>query len=366
LRRLSRAGAKALRGFLNRAYALTTTLLFAATALAVAPPAMGESKRSEQANAQKETVSLPLLDRKLTRGPKTVDESGQAVAFGKWRGTGYGGMLAPVALDVDVDGGFDLMIHLNGAMMADKDWRSSGLNAVVASIAIREVVGSAGYAKLFSAPGYFDAILSETLKKVQKHVNSKASHIRRIGIVSWSAGMGGVSQLLANKEAAERIDTVVLLDSFHASYRNPKTGQTLVKIPGQAVMGLGTSWVDTKAIANHVHFAKRATEGDAVMVVSSSAILPPDYASCAETAQAVVSLVDAESNTLNDTAVDARGMTLKLSADKGDFHVRNWKGGGPHDHFDQLHVVGDMVRAFVRPRWNRMAEEAKRELHAAR
>jgi hypothetical protein len=328
-----------LRGLRNRARALALGFVTAAV-LVRAPEALGDPNRNERSEtAEKESVSLPFLDRKLTRTPQADDET-LAVAFGKWRGTAYGGMLAPIALDVGPDGGFDLMIHLNGAMMADKDWRSSGLNAVVASVAIREVVGSAGYAKLFSAPGYFDAILSETLKNVQKHVAPKALHIRRIGLVSWSAGMGGVSQLLAQKETADRIDSVVLLDSFHASYRNPKTGQSLVKTPGQAVMGLGTSWVDTKAIANHTRFAKRAAEGDAVMVVSSSAILPPDYASCAETAQAVMSLVD--------------------------FHVRNWKGGGPHDHFDQLHVVGDMVRAFVRPRWNRMAEDAKRELHATR
>jgi hypothetical protein len=326
--------------------------------LAGTPPAQGEPNPQE--------VSLPFLDRTLVRTPALSNETVLAVPFGKWRGTGFGGMLAPITLDVGPDGGFDLMIHLNGAMMADKDWRSSGLNAVVASVAIREVVGSAGYAKLFSAPGYFDAILRETLKNVQKHVDSKATHIRTIGIVSWSAGMGGVSQLLAQKETAERIDTVVLLDSFHASYRNPKTGMSFVKTPGQAAMGLGTAWVDTKAIANHTRFAKRATDGDKVMVVSSSAILPPDYASCAETAQAVASLVDAETETLESSTVDARGMTLKLRADKGNFHVRTWKGGGPHDHFDQLHVVGDMVRTFVTPRWNHLAEEAKQELRATR
>jgi hypothetical protein len=325
------------------ALALALGPVFVHSALARAP---------EQAT---ETVELPRIMR-----PASAKTTVPEVEFGKWQGIGYGGYLAPKDLDIDADGGFDVMIHLNGAMMADKDWRGSGLNAVIASIAIREVVGSAGYARMFSAPGYLDWVLAQTVKQVQKNVDSRATKIRRLGIASWSAGMGGVSQLLSNKENAARIDSVVLLDSFHAAYASPKTGTAFVATPGQAAMGLGVNWVDPKSLTKHLRFGKRAVDGDAIMVVSSSSIAPPDYASASETALALAHALEADPRDVNDSVGT---MTLRQRADKGGLHVRTWKGGGPHDHFDQLHLVGSLVREFVTPRWNKLAEDER--LHAS-
>jgi hypothetical protein len=299
-----------------------------------------------------ETVELPRVVRPNAVVPASVPE----VAYEKWHGMGYGAALPPTSLDIGDDGGFDVMIHLNGAMMADKDWRTSGLNAVIASIAIREVVGSAGYARMFSAPGYLDWVLAQTVNYVHKHVDARATKVRRLGIASWSAGMGGVSQLLSHKDIAARIDAVVLLDSFHASYANPKNGKALVPTPGQAASGLGVDWVDPTSLTKHVRFGKRAVDGDAVMVVSSSSILPPDYASASETALALANALEANPQDVNDRVAT---MTLRQRADKGGFHARTWKGGGAHDHFDQLHLVGSLVREFVAPRWNKLAEDER-------
>lgn len=298
-----------------------------------------------------DAVELP----RIVRNKAALSEVAE-VAYRKWQGTGYGGYLAPKVLDVGQDGGFDVMIHLNGAMMADKDWRGSGLNAVIASVAIREVVGSAGYARLFSTPSYLDWVLAQTVKYVQKHVDPHATKVRRLGIASWSAGMGGVSQMLTNKDVAARIDSVVLLDSFHASYANPKTGQALVVDPDHAAMGLGVEWVDPKSLTKHLRFAKRAIEGDAVLVISSSSIKPPDYASCLESSLALTNKLDVATTEV----LEAEGtMTLRMKADKGNLHTRTWKGGGPHDHFDQLHLVGTLVRQFVAPRWTKMANDER-------
>ncbi len=287
------------------------------------------------------------------------------VEYGKWQGTGYGAYLAPKHLDVGPDGGVDVMLHLNGAMMADKEWRESGLNAVVASIAIREIVGSAGYAKLFAEPGYLDYVLRSTLADLQKNGEKRATHVRRLGVVSWSAGMGGVSQLVGNPATLARIDSVVLLDSIHATYTDPKNGVARVAVPGQAAMGLGADWVDMKAVAKYVHLASEAAQGKKAFVISASAILPPDYASCAETSRAVLRAVSSPVTELESAEKNALGMTPKYRAAKGDLHARGWRGGGPHDHFDQLHLVGEMVRTYIAPRWNRMAASERQQLTAA-
>jgi hypothetical protein len=196
--------------------------------------------------------------------------------------------------------------------------------------------------------------LAQTVKQVQKNVDSRATKIRRLGIASWSAGMGGVSQLLSNKETAARTYSIVLLDSFHAAYANPKTGTAFVATPGQAAMGLGVNWVDPKSLTKHLRFGKRAVDGDAIMVVCSSSIAPPDYASASETTLA--NALEADPRDMSDSVGT---MTLRQRADKGGLHVRTWKGGGPHDHFDQLHLVGSLVREFVTPRWNKLAEDER-------
>ena len=277
------------------------------------------------------------------------------VEYGKWMGTGYGAYLAPKNLDVGADGGVDMMIHLNGAMMADKEWRESGLNAIVASIAIREVVGSAGYAKLFASPGYLDFVVRSTFADIRSKGEKRPLHLRRLGVVSWSAGMGGVGALLGNGETAQKIDSVVLLDSAHAPYADPKNGHVLMGNPTNPAMGRGVDWVDSKSIGKFVRFAEKAKEGAKALVMSSSSILPPDYASCAETIEAIMNQVHVAGTGVQEK--NALGMTLKWKSDAGSLHGRMWRGGGPHDHFDQLHLVGEMMRSFVSPRWNRLAAQ---------
>jgi hypothetical protein len=331
--------------------ALAAASLMRATTVHAAPP--GDAN----------LVEAPVLYRPA---PKPVEDlQAPRVLYNKWRGTGYGAYLAPKDLDVGADGGVDVMLHLNGAMLAEKEWRESGLNAVVASIAIREVVGSAGYAKLFSDPGYLDWVLGATLADLRKNGVPQATRVRRLGVTSWSAGMGGVSQLIGRDAWRQRLDSVVLLDSLHATYADPKTGVAFVKNPEHAVMGLGVDWVDTKVLGKYTQFAKDAASGKRVFVTAASSILPPDYASCRETSIALLRAVGTDADPVRDEAKNALGMSLRFRADKGELHFRGYAGGGPHDHFDQLHLVGEMVRTFVAPRWNRLAAEERRQFTAS-
>lgn len=300
-------------------------------------------------------ASVPAAAAEAVSRAKEASFTVPPVEYSKWLGTGYGAYLLPKNLDVGADGGVDLMIHLNGAMMADKEWRDSGLNAIVASIAIREVVGSAGYAKLFSQPGYLDFVVRSTFADMKKNGEKRPLHLRRLGVVSWSAGMGGVGALLGNSETAQKIDAVVLLDSAHAPYADPKSGQVLMGNPTNPAMGRGVEWVDTKSIGKFVRFAEKAKEGAKALIMSSSSILPPDYASCAETIEAIMNQVHVPGTGVQEK--NGLGMTLKWKSDAGSLHGRMWRGGGPHDHFDQLHLVGEMMRSFVSPRWNKLAAQ---------
>jgi stage V sporulation protein SpoVS len=297
----------------------------------------------ESSPARRLTVEKPVAEKVENEVPKVEYNS-------KWQGAYFGGYLTPKNLDVDSDGGVDFVVHLNGAMMADKEWRESGLNAIIASVAIREVVGTAGYARMFAHPSHLDSIVKGTFAQMKKNGEKRTLHVRRMLLVSWSAGVGGINQVLGNAKVAEKVDAVVLLDSLHAGYTDPSNGVGFVPKADQAVMGLGSSWVDRKSIQKFVRFANQAKDNKKVFVVATSSILPPNYASCTETAEAV--LEETETPWKEESEVNALGMKVKKKADDGQLHVRAFAGGGPHDHFDQLHLVGEMVRKFVVPVWN--------------
>ena len=291
---------------------------------------------------------------------RSAAEVNPAVPFGKWQGTGYGGFLVPENLDVSDDGGVDVLVHFNGAMMTDADYRQSKTNAIVMSIAINEIVGSAGYARMFEDPGHMDRVLDSLFATLKKSTKKKL-HLRRLGLVSWSAGMGAVGKLLRSPKWSARIDTVVLLDSLHTGYLG-KDGRALVKNEQHAAMGLGEGAVDKKSLEPFVQFAKEAAAGKKTFVLSASAIVPPDYASASETGRALFTLLAGKSvsdaNDFDDTK-PTRPMTLRFRGDVGNFHVLGWKGGGKRDHFDQLHLVGDILREHVGHRWFELARKER-------
>lgn len=284
------------------------------------------------------------------------------VEFGRWQGTGYGGFLVPKNLDIADDGGVDVLVHFNGAMMTDAAYRASKTNAIVMSIAINEVVGSGGYARLFEDVGRLDRVLDALFAQVSK-AHKKNVHLRRLGLVSWSAGMGAIGKILRTPKWAARIDSIVLLDSLHAGYHD-KDGRPITKNPANPVMGLGDDAVETKSLEPLVQFARLAAQGKKTFVVSASAITPPDYASCSETARVLYKLAmgraveDADGV---ETSMAGRPMRLKFRGQKGNFHVFGWHGGSKRAHFDQLHLVGDMLREHVGHRWRELSQREHAE-----
>jgi hypothetical protein len=50
--------------------------------------------------------------------------------------------------------------------------------------------------------------------------------------------------------------------------------------------------------------------------------------------------------------INARGTSVSVKADEGGLHVRGFRGAGPQDHFEHLHLIGDVLRSWVVPRWS--------------
>ena len=81
------------------------------------------------------------------------------------------------------------------------------------------------------------------------------------------------------------VDSVVLNDSLHAGYTAGPKG--VEKRPSQ-----GVERVDLKMLRGFVRFARDAAAGTKTMVMTHSAIVPPDYASSTEATRALLGAVD--------------------------------------------------------------------------
>ena len=262
--------------------------------------------------------------------PDTVEHRVGWIEFDpQWRGTSFGAYLSPKEDFADASGGVDVIFHFHGGMLAEKEWRATGVNALVVSAAFG--IGSNVYAAAFTDPARFGKMIDEVLTSLKDAKGSGKLHARRIALVSWSAGYGSVSNILRVPKYFKLVDSVILLDSLHTGFTPDHR-------------------VDVKLLDPFVRLAKDAIAKKKLFVMTHSAILPPDYVSTTDSAAAVLDAVGAHKVEVSRTD---RGMQQIYRVDEGDFHVRGYTGGGVKDHIDHLQAVGDLALEFIVPRWSK-------------
>lgn len=261
------------------------------------------------------------------------------VQYGAWQKIGgYARYMAPVDKGfVSADGAVDVAFQFHGAEVAEKDWRRCGLNALIVSVTFPGW-GSSVYKAGFADPEHFGEILDVAMK----HVG--ATHVRRLLLVSWSAGYAAMGLTLSNDHYYALTDAIVVLDGLHADY----------------VDGLP----DEQPILIFERFARDAIAKKKTMVVAHSSIVPPGYASTTVMAAFLLGKVGVPR--VEEHKKNAAGMVEYYHADSGNFHVHGFWGKTGEDHVNQLHLLDDLVRENVTPRWTRLqVEEEKREENAA-
>jgi hypothetical protein len=239
--------------------------------------------------------------------------------------------MAPTGPFLADDGGVDVAFQFHGAEVAEKDWRQSGLNALIVSVTFPGW-GSGVYKAGFADEVHVGEILDEALKRVG------ATHVRRLLLVSWSAGYAAMGIALGNAHYYALADAAIVLDGLHANLIDGKP--------------------DERPLAIFERYARDAVAGRKTMVVAHSSIVPFGYASTTQMAELLCASVGAQR--IQGERQWAAGPVEWYHADEGNFHVRGFRGDGPRDHLDQLHLLDDLVRQYVTPRWTRMQiEEAQ-------
>jgi hypothetical protein len=290
----------------------------------------------------------------------------EAIEFRKtWKGFGVAkcAYLAPEGDFVGSDGAVDVVVHFNAGQMSQEELRASGLRGVFVSCGYG--IGTGGYSRAFEDPRRFAWMLKRLMAAIASEEKRPGAHVGRLALAAWSAGFASVNRILAVPSYYAATDAVVLLDGLHAQYVAPNS-----HAPAQ-----GKERVDRNMLRHFIRFAADAAAGKKTMVVTHSAIVPPDYASTAESTAALLDAVGVTASSRR--AAEGEGVRVPVRArvrvgasvpedhdvangwdsdattiaDQGGLHVRGFRGAGPRDHFDHLHLIGDALRSWLVPRW---------------
>ena len=273
--------------------------------------------------------------------PVTPELLAPTVSYGSWRGLTAGcSYLAPEGAGATAQGEVDVVVHFHAGQMVEREIKDSAGGAVFVSCGYG--IGSGPYADAFADPNRFGQMLKMLVGSLERGSNRSGLSIRHLGLASWSAGFAAIGRIIGLERYYGMVDSVVLNDSLHAGYTPGPKG--LEKRPLQ-----GEARVDLAMLKGFVRFAKDAAAGTKTMVMTHSGIVPPDYASSTEATRALLTSLGV--GTEEDSSTNERGMHATYRADRGNLHVQGFRGAGPRDHFDHLHLLGEALRTWVLPAW---------------
>ena len=142
----------------------------------------------------------------------------------------------------------DLIVHLHGAPeVLAENLPQAG--AVLVTVSLNGL--STAYAEQFTRADRFLNLLDEASRETAA-AGAASLPFRRVILSSFSAGFGGVRELLKSEACYQRIHGLVMADSIYAGYKNDDED-------------LG---IDSKLMAGFVRFARDAQAGRKRMVVS--------------------------------------------------------------------------------------------------
>lgn len=282
--------------------------------------------------------------------PREVDLDARADAVLKRTGHVFvaGGVLhAPRSFESE-DGTFDLVVHFHGnTELVEESVAQARINALVHIVNVG--LGSGPYEDKYSVPAVFE----EGLHHIEERavlMGLKNAKLRRLALISWSAGYGALAYILKDKAHREQIDAVLLLDSLHLGWVDEGKGE-----------------VNQAALEPFAQFAKEAMAGRKLMVVTHSAVQTHGYASTTQSANALLALLELERTQVDagasppavefDAALRAvpkstrKLLEARSEVRKGLFSLLGYSGETTEDHMAHLVQMSVTVLPALRERW---------------
>ena len=205
--------------------------------------------------------------------------------------------------------GIDLTLHLHGSTAsAEKNFVRANRSGVLVTVVLPGL--SSVYTKRFAKPEAFQRILDETRTQLEK-LGIDKPRWRRVIVSSFSAGYGGVREMLKDPATFARIDALVLADSLYAGYAADKR-------------------VNPEQMAGFTRFAKAAAAGDKWFILSHSLLQPDGYASTGETADFLLAAVGGKREAVDETWAGV--LKLQNRCRVKQFEVYGFSGDTGPDH----------------------------------
>jgi hypothetical protein len=211
-----------------------------------------------------------------------------------------------------------LLIHFHGAPWLIETHIARSLPKA-ALITVQLGSGSSVYRRPFEKPELFRQLLDEARQALSPKRWSS------ITLTGFSAGYGGIRQILRRPEYLAIVNNVLLLDGMHASY-----------LPEGKPMAEGGQILESD-VAAFVSFAREAIAGRKNFVVTHSQIFPGAYASNTETADYLLAQLGLKRR--QKPLPGPMGMQQLSSLDKRGLHLRGYAGNTARDHVDFLHAM---------------------------
>lgn len=223
------------------------------------------------------------------------------------------------------DGRVHLIVHLHGAAsVCERELKRSGVEAVLVNVTLNGLSGV--YTTKFKEPETFLTLLRETTERLRELQVADDPQIDRLTVTSFSAGFGGVRELLKSDDIFRRIDTLVMADSIYAGY----------------AAGAASKLVEPKHMEGFLRFAREAADGKKTLVISHCQLQPEGYASTAETAEYLLSELSLKREGVDEVWAEEWRCTSRCQR-KG-FRVFGFAGDTGKDHMRHLQNLGLLMR----------------------
>jgi hypothetical protein len=219
---------------------------------------------------------------------------------------------------VPPDGGVILVVHFHSASWAAEDeiYRSRA-NAILLNIHLGSF--STPYRVFFNDPRRFQAILDTVVVILSTRSIVPFATVKTLILTSFSAGYGGVREILRRASYYSQVDALLLADGLHAD--------------------LDSSCMVAQ-MADFTRFACDARDRMKVFLLTHSSIATSGYRSTTQTADYLLHALGARPRAVE--ASDEIGLQIS-ACDTGCFRVRGYAGAAAPDHMRHLYSMHRMV-----------------------
>jgi hypothetical protein len=176
-----------------------------------------------------------------------------------------------------------------------------------------------------------DSIVAETKEHVKHDVK-----LRRVILTGFSAGYGAIRRIISSERNFTKVDAILLLDGFHASY-----------IPEGKVLADGGR-IDSADLLPYIKYAQdaEAKQSRKRFLITHSEIFPGTYVSTTEATDYLLHTLSMKRTPVLKWG--PLGMQQLSSSRRNHFAVYGFAGNTARDHVDHVQALYWFLRELMK------------------